>query len=384
MPYKKKKKAVKGNMNKVNTKSAWPIIPLAKIHVLQCKNKTGKRHQHIGKVLNFYNDVPSQVQCKKGVRHFKRHKANLEKGFYSNPKRKTYFIDSTGVIPNINVEHHTIYLPSKKQKSEWKILDNFDETKFVTKNGSNKDSDVFVCALLNRDDAKSNKEKWESFSQILQEGIKIHPDQSQGNSCQGVCKKYVYYGKHCRFDKEGTISDYVSSPNVSQQVEDACCEELRKVVEHLEKKAKDLLDSIMPGEHECFMSMKENFQVGLAFDGINGFATQMALGVEYISPAHKDTDAFYSVLSASAPPGSNETVHDTILHYFVFPSVKVLVPLRTGDILLFNPLIDHCCSNYMIPNAMIYSIYVGHKTVLQSAREAYGDDFDFRLSKNVS
>ena len=53
-----------------------------------------------------------------------------------------------------------------------------------------------------------------------------------------------------------------------------------------------------------------------------------------------------------------------VLQYFIFPKFKIMIPMRTGDILLFNPTITHSCSNPSLPNTFIFSSYVSKTTVL--------------------
>ena len=87
----------------------------------------------------------------------------------------------------------------------------------------------------------------------------------------------------------------------------------------------------------------------------------MAIGQNYWSKAHRDRDFYFSVLSCLS-----ESPHDTgkVLYYFLFPDYEIAIPMRTGDILLFNPNITHSCSNPSTGNAYIFSSYVARQTVL--------------------
>ena len=69
----------------------------------------------------------------------------------------------------------------------------------------------------------------------------------------------------------------------------------------------------------------------------------MACGLNVFLPAHIDDDAFLSVTMTIGkdPP----TMDSPISHYFCFPSHGVAVPLRPGDLLIFNPRILHCVSS---------------------------------------
>ena len=41
----------------------------------------------------------------------------------------------------------------------------------------------------------------------------------------------------------------------------------------------------------------------------------------------------------------NRNVHAPVSYHFIFPSVGYSISLRPGDVLIFNPLLPHCCSH---------------------------------------
>ena len=93
----------------------------------------------------------------------------------------------------------------------------------------------------------------------------------------------------------------------------------------------------------------------------SGLGTALAIGQNYWSKAHRDRDFYFSTLSVLS-----ESTHDTgkVLYYYFFPDYEIAIPMRTGDILLFNPNITHSCSNPSTENAYIFSSYVAKQTVL--------------------
>jgi hypothetical protein len=52
-----------------------------------------------------------------------------------------------------------------------------------------------------------------------------------------------------------------------------------------------------------------------------------------------------------------------IITYFVFPGFQKAFPLRSGDILVFDPRVTHCSCNPRNPNALIFSAYTSAKIV---------------------
>ena len=90
-------------------------------------------------------------------------------------------------------------------------------------------------------------------------------------------------------------------------------------------------------------------------------ATALAVGENYWSKSHTDNDFYYTALSVLS---KNIEDNDKILYYFIFPKFKLMVPMTSGDVLLFNPAITHSCSNPSLTDSYIFSSYVSKKTVL--------------------
>ena len=90
-------------------------------------------------------------------------------------------------------------------------------------------------------------------------------------------------------------------------------------------------------------------------------ATALAVGENYWSKSHTDYDFYYTALSVLS---KNIEDNDKILYYFIFPKFKLMVPMTSGDVLLFNPSITHSCSNLSLTDSYIFSSYVSKKTVL--------------------
>ena len=90
-------------------------------------------------------------------------------------------------------------------------------------------------------------------------------------------------------------------------------------------------------------------------------ATAMAVGENYWSFSHTDTDFYFSALSVLSHLWKD---NGKVIYFFVFPAYKIMIPMRSGDVLLFNPTITHSCSNPRLPDSYIFSSYVSTQTVL--------------------
>ena len=84
----------------------------------------------------------------------------------------------------------------------------------------------------------------------------------------------------------------------------------------------------------------------------------------YWSKVHIDDDYFFTYLSVLS---SHDSQYDDVLYYFCFPRYRIKIPLRTGDVLVFNPLDPHSCTNSKYDDAYIFSAYSSKKTVVTRA-----------------
>ena len=75
-------------------------------------------------------------------------------------------------------------------------------------------------------------------------------------------------------------------------------------------------------------------------------ATALSIGYTYWSQALVDKDFYFTCLTVLAPEDlPHEHYHGKVLYYFVFPTNNIQIPLKSGNVLFFNPLILHSCSN---------------------------------------
>jgi hypothetical protein len=91
---------------------------------------------------------------------------------------------------------------------------------------------------------------------------------------------------------------------------------------------------------------------------------QAAFARNCVLNCHKDDDFFWSCTSVFW--GKEEyTMNDPKVQYFVFPEDGIAVALRPGDILLFNPTVNHCISSrlYFGSEVIVCSLYLKSRLV---------------------
>jgi hypothetical protein len=61
---------------------------------------------------------------------------------------------------------------------------------------------------------------------------------------------------------------------------------------------------------------------------------------------------------------NGRATNDEILNYFCFIKKGFCVAIRTGDILLFNALVDHCASSVCKETTKLYGVSLYLKTAV--------------------
>lgn len=98
------------------------------------------------------------------------------------------------------------------------------------------------------------------------------------------------------------------------------------------------------------------------------FATSISIGCNYWPLSHTDQDVYNTAVTCVS--GEVDDL-EKVIHNFVFPEYNVRVPMRSGEVLLFNPKIQHCLSNPRGKDTYSASCYVPRKTIGTQAAKAY-------------
>ena len=101
----------------------------------------------------------------------------------------------------------------------------------------------------------------------------------------------------------------------------------------------EILKIGVAGEHIASQS-EENFPK-MAFSRDFFPVGGIASAVDYSAPAHIDKDFVLSLHQLNVEGREQDSA---IAQYFCFPTLKLAVALRPGDILVFNPSVHHCLS----------------------------------------
>jgi hypothetical protein len=115
---------------------------------------------------------------------------------------------------------------------------------------------------------------------------------------------------------------------------------INKVMRNVEETAIQYVESQLL---RAYMNTKKEGQ----WDGAskNQIWTAMASSRNCVLSSHTDHDFFLGVVFVhSKPVAATYELSDSVIAYFVFPTVGVAVALRPGDMLIFNPQVYHSIS----------------------------------------
>jgi hypothetical protein len=219
--------------------------------------------------------------------------------------------------------------------------------------------DSFLAAKVARSRCKELgldflNNKMDAFERSFQ--VKTHIKRGASRTC--ITMEYVCFGTR-KDPNSNQVSEYAfNAKKCSKKEADSLNETVRSLVYELERRAATLLECM--GDTKVYEFNNDCINVPTYTNQM--YCTQFSIGKDYWSAMHVDDDYFYTTLSCFHP--SIKKGDDTILYHFVFPEYGLAIPMRHGDILIFNPTIMHCCTNPRLEGSYITSAYVSKKTVM--------------------
>lgn len=245
-------------------------------------------------------------------------------------------------------------------KDDFKVVDSQEESAsiavFGKKNGNGGLNDFLFYKASNRQRADLNQ-VWPEIRELMPKAMKRKPDVARGKQSGAVCKRYTCYG-HRKDPKGRGLGEYAFKA-LGKHDNHHSDAKISDAFKELSGALGQITNRFGRYFFEAQLMDELRRSIGLPSFSNGDKATQFSVGVEYWSVAHRDDDYYHTTLSCLS---SKETDHEKILYYFVFPSYKLAVPMKSGDILFFNPAELHCCSNPSTDQAVIFSSYVSAKT----------------------
>lgn len=241
----------------------------------------------------------------------------------------------------------------------WQTLDNPSQVQHaIARDASN---GTFIVAKISPRQARhlagKNNHQWTTLRTVSKLITDNKPNITRGQRNSGYTNHYSCFGWRKDQLRSGYLGEYsfnASTPSCTKQKINCA---ISNLVQRMEAAAGCLINKTE--EKRTFLSVKE--ALGLPGIASKACSTQFSVGYNYWSKVHSDDDYFFTHLSCVAEDPCH---HDDLLYYFVYPEYKLMVPLKSGDLIVFNPTERHSCSNPKHPGAYIFSAYVSTKTVM--------------------
>ena len=227
----------------------------------------------------------------------------------------------------------------------------------------------FICAKVSRRGAlELGGKKGILFNEMRDLFLNVFwskPDVSRGASRAGVGLSYKCMGWRLGYEPGANkLKEYTCNKDLPDEVVTRMKEGIALVTKRVEGLAKRVMNSLR--DFDKFMLIKKflNLPSVVGKDELGndiGICTQIALASgAYWSNVHVDDDFFFTILSVLAGKQcrDNETIYT-----FNFPTFGVSIPMKSGDVIIFDSKVPHCSSNAKYEDDYIFSMYVSEKSV---------------------
>ena len=242
---------------------------------------------------------------------------------------------------------------------DWQLLDNPSNVRHAIARDAINGS--FIVAKLSPRQARHLAGKknyhWRTVRTVAQLIKENKPNVVRGDRNSGYNNHYSCFGWRKEQRRSGELGEYSFNTSSPSSTRTAINSEISKLVQRMETAADCFTNT--SNEKQTFLSIKEALHLPTVADRC--CSTQFSVGYNYWSKVHSDDDYFFTHLSCIAEDPQR---HNDVLYYFVYPEYKLMVPLKSGDLIVFNPTEKHSCSNPQHPGAYIFSAYVTTKTVM--------------------
>ncbi len=295
---------------------------------------------------------------------FKRRVAKKVEDFTSSNTKHWFVVkDMEGNVPDLSPYHgKTDHVHDVTGFDDWLVLDNTTSSQYIMDHVTKKKR-LLICAMLKQEPLMDEELIHSTASQTMASLPKLKPKQARGYKTNGISSSYSYFGTRLDPLGKAMFGDYVFKKNVSKDTEQAARNGVNSTALYMESKARAIIDKIAP----CDSSYFENLSSTIDLPVLHSVFPQLAIGSNYISCCHIDHNIYYTALLA-CPNEFNSENTEQILQYFLFPEHKIVVPMRQGNVLLFNPMIAHCATNPLINSTHIYSAYVSRKVAVNTVK----------------
>ena len=368
------------------------------IELARCKKKTGPH----GRGMEFIrNSIPAMNSSSlvRTIRYTKNRGSNVRnkrrqetKTFRlpvvdESPDGLFYCFDFGTEESRSHADSLCSSLPPSKVVScdDFTVFDNYND-----KDGRHSENNIvllsedgkFIAAKLSGRQAAAflgGCRKIQGTYESLVEASDVRPNIKRGPARDGLCEKYTGHG--VKMDRRtGDLSEYAFKPKTLDKVKERVNQALSDFSFAMERGARALDNSLQ--ESRVMAIFKSATGLPSCSDKppdsedrpeeVRLYHTALSIGLDYWSKAHDDEDFYFTSLSVNA--GGDDL--ESPMQNFLFPRRRARFPLRSGEVLLFNPTEQHCSTNARRPDTFIISNHDAQRTARAAAAQAARDAAD--------
>jgi hypothetical protein len=215
---------------------------------------------------------------------------------------------------------------------------------------------AFLPSKLHEDDAQAKE--WDCHKRMFEVFMRVHTKLCRGIGAKGFFEVYVCHG--ARVDRSCELGEYAFKPKTKPCDKKICND---GVVSFIKEIGKKITVAIPPAELDAFRSA---FRLTGAdtdlFQGEEGktFWGSLVVSINGITKVHDDDDISHGAIGCIDL--QNPTSREIITH-LLFPDYQIAIPLRSGDLVVFDPRVRHCTTNPRNPKAVVFSAFNNSKTM---------------------
>ena len=225
------------------------------------------------------------------------------------------------------------------------------------------------------------KERQALLRENLDLVAKVKPEILRGKKRAGKCTAYPAHG--VKKDPLGNdLAEYAFKPSCKPHTRKIVDDAMRAFALGIERSTRSIDSGLV--ESRAMVVLKAAIALpsnsvpyipprlnkGVNLNDERRFSTALAIGKDYWSVSHTDSDIYLTSVTFCAGDGVGD--HDDVIHNFVFPQYGIRVPMRSGQVLVFNPTIEHCCSNPRRKGTFSASNYNALGTTRERAASHFG------------
>jgi hypothetical protein len=303
-------------------------------------------------------------------RSFRDRISNPQDGFFYFANFDT---NSKDMIDSFNIPSHLL-----KDTSKFEVMDSYDQGRDTCVHHrvfESKGTFLFAkVAPRTCGEHVGGLDQRPCWHDLLTETCKNKPEIKRGSRRDGRSKYYPAHG-YRKDPLKDNLSEYSFKPGTSEEIKNHINTGLSNLSGTLEHSSRPVLSGL--SEFAVFEDVAELIELPSSSKEtctkkthtssltkekkkFRYYTTALSIGFEYWSQSHVDQDMMFSSVTAFGPEG---TAPDEILQYFVFPDHGLIVPLRDGEVLVFNLNVTHASTNPRRPGTFLVSGHNPLKTV---------------------